>query len=180
MKKKTYTPEQKKAYFQTLRDRWARIKADVTAGKLDEIQAIIAEHGLNISPYSFAWVQQQMNAQGLDGTPYLDAKTFQGWKARGFKVRKGERSTLQGITWLKSNGRDDESDSAETSGKNRGYMFPKQYALFHRSQVEAIDGGQAAAEILAEKVREKVPGARVTAGKAAPGIGCLTLDFNAA
>ena len=76
-----------------------------------------------------------MQAQQLEGIPYLDARTFQGWKECGFMVRKGEHSTLSGITWIKAT---TGSESAEPGEEEKGFVFPKEYHLFHRSQVEPI------------------------------------------
>ena len=62
---------------------------------------------------------------------YVDAKTFNGWRDSGFKVRKGEKSKIEGMTWIKSikekEGEDDEVN-----------LYPKRYALFHRKQVEVV------------------------------------------
>ena len=78
---KTYTKEEKKEYFAGLRARWQAIKDGVTSGKLDEIKAIIAEHGLNVSPWSYAFTAASMKYHGFDGVPYLDCKTFLGRQA---------------------------------------------------------------------------------------------------
>ena len=132
---KTYTKEEKKEYFAGLRARWQAIKDGVTSGKLDEIKAIIAEHGLNVSPWSYAFTAASMKHFGFDGIPYLDCKTFLGWRETGFTVRKGETSKISGIVWI---GRGTKSeDPNEREGADTGYMIPKEYHLFHRSQVEA-------------------------------------------
>ena len=73
-----------------------------------------------------------MKYHGFDGIPYLDCKTFMGWKERGFIVRKGEKSLIAGITWVSVEGKEGEPD-------DNGFKFPKEYHLFHRSQVEAIE-----------------------------------------
>ncbi len=143
--KKTYSAEEKKAYFAALRERWQDIKNRVTAGELDQIKGIIAEHGLTVSPWSYAFTAASMRAQGFDGIPYLDCKTFNGWKQRGFKVRKGEKSTIKGIVWLGVGSKAEDPDTAHKAraqGKG-GFLMPKQYALFHRSQVEPINAPQA-------------------------------------
>lgn len=129
-----HTKQDKQAYFKGLRDRWNEAKKLLTAGKIKEIEAIIATHGMNISQTGFMCVMMQLNEQGLDGLPYLDAKTFPGWKENGFQVRKGERSTLSGITWIGAKGK----EKTEDQDKKSGFMFPKEYKLFHRSQVEAM------------------------------------------
>lgn len=131
---KTYTKDEKKAYFQSLRTRWQTIKEGVTSGRLDEIKAIISEHGLNVSPWSFAFTAQSMAANGYDGIPYLDCKTFNGWMDRGFRVKKGEKSRISGIVWLSVDKKNESGDERLESS----YKMPKEYHLFHRSQVEEV------------------------------------------
>ena len=128
-----YTKEQKAAYFKSLREQWQAAKKLAENGGQAEYQAMVATHGFNISATGYMLVSMQMKAQGLNGIPYLDAKTFMGWKQNGFKVRKGEKSTLSGITWVGVTP-DNEDNDEKTS-----YAFPKQYHLFHRSQVEPIN-----------------------------------------
>ena len=135
--KKEFTKEEKKAYFQSLRDSWSAAKKIAMNGERAEIEAIIKNHGLNISVIGFCMIAHQMKAQGLDGLPYLDAKTFMGWKENGFMVMKGQKSTLRGITWIGIEPSKEDSAEIETEGKH-GYAMPKEYHLFHRSQVEAI------------------------------------------
>jgi len=84
-----------------------------------------------------------MTNQGLNGIPYLDAKTYGGWQDNGFQVRRGEKSTLSGITWVQVGGKEADK-GAETDGKD-GFCFPKEYHLFHRSQVDAIGAESEAA-----------------------------------
>ncbi len=129
----THTKAEKQVYFKQLRERWTQAKQMLNDEKISEVQAIIATHGLKISNTGFMFVSLQMRRQGLDGLPYLDAKTYKGWKENGFQVRKGEKSTLSGITWIAAGAGKDfdhEIDKAD-------YVFPKEYHLFHRSQVEA-------------------------------------------
>lgn len=130
--KQKHTKAEKAAYMKDLRQQWQDVKKQLTEGKIKEIQAIIATHGLKISTTGFMFCAVQMKRQGLEGLPYLDAKTFKGWKENGFTVRKGEHSTLKGITWVGVGGK--ETDDTET---NFDYMIPRQYHLFHRSQVSA-------------------------------------------
>ena len=131
--KKQYTKEQKQAYFKSLRQQWDAAKKHAQNGGAAEYEAMVKTHGFNISATGYFLVSMQMKSQGLDGIPYLDAKTFMGWKENGFKVRKGEKSTLSGITWIgvKPKDQDDEQST--------GYAMPKAYHLFHRSQVEPIN-----------------------------------------
>jgi len=126
---KTYTKEQKTKYFSSLRQRWQESKK---LAETDKMQAIIREveaTGLQVSPYSIVFTALEMEAKKLEGLPVIDAKTFNGWKSSGYKVKKGSKSVLNGITWLKVNKEDKEKES---------FVMPKVYRLFHRSQVEAI------------------------------------------
>ena len=116
---------------QDLRERLGETKKLLTEGKIKEIEAISREHGLNVSAMSYFFVSLQMKALGLDGIPYLDCKTFQGWKSSGFSVCKGEHSHISGITWIRPTYKTDGGDVEDSD-----YIFPKEYHLFHRSQVK--------------------------------------------
>ncbi len=118
--------------MQRLRELWKSAKDKLDAGELEAIQAIIATHGMKISATGYNFCRVQMRAQGLDGLPYLDCKTFKGWKDNGFQVRKGEHSTITGITWVGVGGKADDELLTDFE-----YMIPKEYHLFHRSQVSA-------------------------------------------
>lgn len=134
--KHEHTAEEKRAYFQGLRDRWtankAAANADNSARELYERVAAESPSG-RVSFYSFYFTLSDMRKQGLDGLPYIDAKTFKSWRDAGFMVRKGEHSTLEGITWLEVG-----AGKGEDKEDGDGYLMPKAYALFHRSQVDAI------------------------------------------
>lgn len=126
-----FTKEQKQAYYANLRKQW---KAAKDHADVDQIGAIIANHGLKISVSGFAFVSIQMAKLGLDGLPYLDAKTYKGWKDNGFQVKKGEKSQIVGLTWVhaRKSAKDEDNDVDDDDG----YMMPKVYKLFHRSQVQ--------------------------------------------
>ncbi len=126
--KKQFTKEQKAEYFANLRQEWQAAKQHAVEHQ-DEIGAIIQNHGLNISQTGFSLVSAQMSAHGFDGLPYLDVKTFNGWKDNGYKVKKGEKSVLHSLVWIGAGTDEDDDD---------GYVFPKMTVLFHRSQVEEI------------------------------------------
>lgn len=128
-----FTKNQKAAYYKELRARWQKAKQLLTESKIKDIDAIIATHGLNISRTGFMVVSMQMSSQNLDGLPYLDAKTYKGWQENGFQVKKGEKSTLGSITWIGVKGK--EAKPGEDA--KDGFVMPKAYKLFHRSQVEA-------------------------------------------
>lgn len=125
-----FTKEEKKAYFKRLRDQWnqAKLTADT-----DQIKAIIQNHGWKISVIGYAVIAHQMKAQDLKGYPYLDAKTYKGWKENGFQVKKGKKSTLTGITWINAFKKNDDPSKDDDC-----FLMPKGYHLFHRSQVEEI------------------------------------------
>jgi hypothetical protein len=123
------TATEKKAYFKSLRDRWNKAKQQLADGDIKLIEAIIKTHGLNVSNNGFMFVKMQLEAQHLDGLPYLDAKTYKGWLGTGFRVRKGEKSTLDGITWV---------NCTKKVDPDKTFMMPKGYHLFHRTQVDAV------------------------------------------
>ena len=129
-----FTKEQKKEYYKELRQRWLEAKKSLTAGRIAEIEAIIITHGMNISSTGFQIVAMEMKQHGFDGLPYLDAKTYKGWLESGFRVKKGEKSVLGSITWIGIHGKSIENGDAVDK---KGFMMPKAYKLFHRSQVEA-------------------------------------------
>ena len=130
MAKQKFTKEQKKQYFAGLRDQWTEAKKLLTEEKIEFVDALIRTHGLKCSRMSFFFTYLSMQDLGLDGVPYIDAKTFQGWRDNGFMVRKGEKSKLSGITWIRPG-----EDKADVESAD--FMFPKKYRLFHRSQVDA-------------------------------------------
>lgn len=132
--KKEFTKEEKKEYYKGLRDRWNAAKSYASE---DEIQAIISNHGLNISIRSYCFVAAQMQELRLDGLPYLDMKTFQGWKENGFMVQKGQKSQVVGLTWITADQKDREVDTEQVE-KTHSFVMPKAYHLFHRSQVQEI------------------------------------------
>lgn len=129
-----HTKEERSAYFATLRDQWkaSKVQADQDQDARAKWQAIRdnAPDG-KMSYYGFFFCYQSMKAAGLDGLPYVDAKTFNGWKASGFIVKKGQRSLISGITWISPKTK--EADG--TVSEDDSYCYPKAYALFHRSQV---------------------------------------------
>ncbi|KKL70519.1 hypothetical protein LCGC14_2104060 [marine sediment metagenome] len=130
-----YSKKEVQAYYADLRAQWNRAKQLLTDEKIKVIDAMIATHGLNISRTGYMIVSMQLQSQGLDGLPYLDAKTYKGWQENGFQVRKGEQSTLGSITWIGVKGKE-KHETPDGEGK-KGFMMPKAYKLFHRSQVEA-------------------------------------------
>lgn len=124
----TYTTQQKKDYYKKLRAEWVMIKMKADDDSI--AKGLFKKLGLKTSYYGFYYVYQQMQRLGLTGYPYIDCKTFGGWKESGFKVSKGEKSKITGITWLEIKDKEaNEDDEAE-------FLLPKLYHLFHKSQVE--------------------------------------------
>lgn len=129
---KTYTPEEKKQYMASLREKYSQTKKQLTEEKKAEIEKFIRENALRISPMSFFFVSLQMRSLGLDGIPYRDCKTFKGWKDEGHSVKKGEKSRISGIVWIHPQHKNTDGEIEE----NMDYLFPKEYHLFHRTQVK--------------------------------------------
>jgi hypothetical protein len=127
-----YTKEQKNQYFRELRARW---KASKEMADKDEIaKALYQEVGGNFSYYSFYFTLMDMQRLGYDGIPYIDCKTFRGWLDSGFRVKKGEKSRINGIVWIHPTVKNENGDYVEVEES----IYPKIYHLFHKSQVEAI------------------------------------------
>lgn len=130
---RTFTKAEKNAHFEKLRKLWN------DAAEFAKDEAALAAHaeakrmGVEVSIRSFCLVSEQMKSLNLQGTPYIDTKTFNGWTSAGFKVKKGERSKLSSIVFIGAKDSD-----ADDDGKKSGYVFPKECHLFHVSQVEPI------------------------------------------
>lgn len=129
-----YTKEEKQAYFKNLREEWKQNKLDASLDSDAKLryEAILKEAGGKISFESYYWTLKQMQKLNLVGEPYIDCKTFDGWKLAGFKVRKGEKSNISGITWLSF-------QTKKEGQKAEEVVYPKLYHLFHSSQVEPIE-----------------------------------------
>lgn len=64
--------------------------------------------------------------------------TFNGWKERGFVVKKGEKSSIKFPIWKHTSKKVTTDDGEE---RESGKMFMKTSAFFTMAQVEAIKGG---------------------------------------
>jgi hypothetical protein len=131
---KAYTKEEKKEYYQNLQAKWKanKEKADGDPDARARFEAIMAETNGKFSYYSFYFTLCNMQRLGYEGNPYVDTKTFKGWKDAGFMVKKGEKSQISGITWLSV------TKDKEGNEDNTEFIYPKEYHLFHRLQVEPI------------------------------------------
>ena len=131
--KKELTAGERREYTIDLRNRWKLAKqasenmTDAQALQLEEVRAIIP----TMSATGFLFILIQMTRLWLSGLPGLDALTFNWWKARGYAVKKGEKSKLHGVTWIVSGEKDGEDGDDKI-------MYPKSYHLFHSSQVEEV------------------------------------------
>ena len=128
--KKEFTKQEKTEYFNKIRREWKISKAMSENDLVTE--ALFREAGIKGISYSgFYYVITQMRALKLEGLPYVDAKTFAGWKECGYKVKKGEKSKLNGVVWLGTPKKEDDDEEDI-------FLYPKVYHLFHKTQVEEI------------------------------------------
>ena len=139
---------------------WKRSESWGDSAQIQELLTTLNEQlaDQTVSERSYKCVAMQMEEQGLEGSPYLHTRTFNGWRSAGRQVRKGEKSTIQSITWIGS-----EDDSRR---------YPKAAYLFHLDQTNAIEDFTPTDEPKKEYVkRERKPKA-VTASLAVnqPGV----------
>lgn len=122
--------EEVKAFHAKMREMWEIAKAFSETKEYDaawmEAQTTLTKA---FSLPAFIFVKKQLEALGLEGTPYVDTKTFSGWIENGFKVKKGEKSVIDGYTFIEVENKKEGEDN---------FIAPKTYHLFHRSQVEPI------------------------------------------
>lgn len=131
---KKYTKEERAAYMASLREQWKANKAQADQDQDAKAKWLAVQTeapGQKFSYYGFFYALQSMKQNNFDGLPYVDAKTFQGWKSSGFIVKKGETSKIHGLTWVNASNNDDNEPEERR-------LYPKAYALFHRTQVQAI------------------------------------------
>ncbi len=122
------TIDEKKVYFTNIRKDWQKSKEE---SEKDEVAKKLFKALKNpaFSYTGFFHIYRQMKKQGIKGTPYIDCKTYKKWMNEGFRVKKGEKSTLKGIVWMPKKIKEKNKEEEEV-------FFPKQYSLFHRKQVE--------------------------------------------
>ena len=135
-----YTQDQKKEYFKSLRDRWTNSKK--LASEDQEAQALYRESitttiSGKISYWSFYFTLMDMKREGFSDLPYIDCKTFEGWRKSGFKVKKGEKSRIDGIVWLRFGSKGKIAEEINPLEEEVS-LYPKLYHLFHKSQVGSI------------------------------------------
>ena len=132
MKRNEFTPEQKREYYASLRQKWTEAKALAATDEIGAVYTQLAEMGLSdVSRYNVSLILMQAQALGLAGLPYVDFKTYDGWKGSGFQVKRGEKSPVFSLTWIGQKGEDGEEQVD-------GMRWPKLTHLFHTSQVEVL------------------------------------------
>lgn len=131
-KRKQYTPEEKRAYYQSLHQEWREAKEAAQGnGETEAIFKHLQKMKIDrLSLVNIQLVLMQAQALGLEGMPYIDFKTYKEWQRSGFQVRYGETAKVHTITWI---GQDEDEDE-----EKEGYRFPKLTSLFHSSQVDPI------------------------------------------
>ena len=123
-----YTKQQKQEYFQNLRKEWKKSKAlaenDPTAKALFRETKLLQ----GISYTSFYFTLSQMRAKNWKGLPYIDCKTFAGWRSNGFKVKKDEKSQIRGIVWKHPIQKNKDENENVTTTEDKTLLYPKAYA----------------------------------------------------
>ena len=131
---KKYTTQQKKEFYAKIRSDFATAKKEAEKLEFRRAYEHAQAQGLTMSLYAFVFVKIQLEKLGLKGIPYIDCKTFAGWKKNGYTVKKGQKSKINGITFLRIEPKKEDKEK-EKESKN-GFLIPKAYKLFHISQVE--------------------------------------------
>lgn len=137
MTRKTYSQEEKNAYFKSLRDKWSQAKEKV-ASVQDEFSKVLLLAGRQISPTGYSYIKAQIQENYPDYLPYVDVLTFEGWKAKGYKVKKGEKAIAHGITWIGAKSQE-ETENQESDSEAKASLYPKTYYVFGKHQVEPIN-----------------------------------------
>jgi hypothetical protein len=85
-------------------------------------------------------IKCDLKKQKLDGIPYKDVLTFAQWKDKGYKIKKGAKSSLLGIRWgaMEKEVEKKDKKTGTTKKEMKTILFPNFYYLFHKEQVELI------------------------------------------
>ena len=133
----TYTKQEKQTYLESLRLEWKKSKALAEADM--ETEALFRETSIKgISYYGFYFVLKQMRKLKFKGLPYIDCKTYQGWVDNGYRVKKGEKSKIRGVTWVGVKKDKTIMNRNKDKQEDLSFLYPKVYRLFHKSQVAEI------------------------------------------
>lgn len=71
----------------------------------------------------------------LDGGIPEEIHTFEGWKSKGYGVRKGEKSDIRITIWKHGTKKTKDKDGNVTASES---IFLKESAFFRRSQVDKM------------------------------------------
>lgn len=71
-----------------------------------------------------------------EGAEIQPIHTYQGWRARGYQVRKGQKAVAQFPIWKYTKGKTKDMDEEEA--QQRGYCFMKNASWFTDEQVDPI------------------------------------------
>jgi len=105
---------------------WAEMNEAQIAQLITQTQGQLVDKGMSRTQFIFCYYQLQK--LGLDGLPYLHVKTYRDWQAAGRQVRKGEKSQISSLTFVKQ-----EVEGEPTKS------YPKMANLFHISQTDPIE-----------------------------------------
>ena len=133
-----YTQQEKRDYYTELRRKWKETKELAKTNEYGAIYEAVTALGVDTSEESIAFVYHQMKSLNLPGLPFVDMKTFNGWKKTGFTVKKGEHSQVSGLVWTRIG--EKKTEAGEII--QEGYSIPTAYKLFHTSQVQPIEGNK--------------------------------------
>lgn len=115
---------------------------------MTNVQIIFAEAQRLAEAGKIAYTGREFTMTLDDGTEITvpeteDIHTFNGWKARGMKVKKGEHAVAKFVIWKHSGAKLEELPMEDGSGIqyiDKGRMFMKLSAFFSASQVEPMRG----------------------------------------
>lgn len=110
MKRKRYTPEERRAF---------------ALEALGRATSRLASNNDGVVIAAFA-------ERGIDATPRVDVFTYAAWQALGRQVRRGEKSVTV-TTWIPL-------AAKEGDPKRTGGMIPRRAYVFHVSQTDPIPG----------------------------------------
>ena len=101
----------------------------------------LAEEG-KIAYTGREFIMQTPDGEQITVKETEDIHTFNGWKARGMKVKKGEHAVAKFVIWKHSGPKvvDVPQPDGDVAMIDRGKMFMKMSAFFSASQVEPMRG----------------------------------------
>ena len=97
----------------------------------------LMEEGVLKGSGEFAEIEKEDGTKEMVELPE-EIHTFNGWKARGFSVKKGEKSKIKFTIWKYSSKKIEDENGEEDE---KASMFMKLSAFFTREQVEELVKG---------------------------------------